>query len=113
MITDSEYFTHAYLALADLVVIIHMAFLLFVALGGLMVFKWRRAAWLHAPAMLWAALIEFTEWKCPLTPLENWLRRKGGDAGYQTGFIEHYLLPVIYPVWFTRNLHIALGFLIL
>ena len=102
-----------YLALADLVVVLHMAFVLFAALGGFLVFKWRRVAWLHIPAALWAALIEFAGWECPLTPLENWLRRLGGEAGYQTSFIERYLLPVIYPAGFTRNLHTALGFLVL
>jgi uncharacterized protein DUF2784 len=102
-----------YLALADLVVVLHMAFVLFAALGGFLAFKWRRVAWLHIPAALWAALIEFAGWECPLTPLENWLRRLGGEAGYQTSFIERYLLPVIYPAGFTRSLHTALGFLVL
>ncbi|HEV2664533.1 MAG TPA: DUF2784 domain-containing protein [Blastocatellia bacterium] len=102
-----------YLALADLVVVLHMAFVLFAALGGFLVFKWRRTAWLHIPAALWAALIEFAGWECPLTPLENWLRRLGGEAGYQTSFIERYLLPVIYPAGFTRSLHTALGVLVL
>src|SRR5262249_53868842 len=84
-----------YRALADIVVVLHMAFVLFAALGALLAFKWRRVAWFHIPAALWAALIEFAGWVCPLTPLENWLRRRGGEAGYQTGFIEHYLLPLI------------------
>lgn len=103
----------AYRALADLVVVLHMAFVLFAALGGFLALKWRRATWFHIPAALWAALIEFAGWECPLTPLENWLRRLGGEAGYQTSFIERYLIPVIYPAQFTRSLHIALGFLVL
>jgi hypothetical protein len=102
-----------YRALADVVVALHLAFVLFVALGGFLALKWRRAAWFHIPAALWGALIEFAGWECPLTPLENWLRRLGGEAGYQTSFIERYLLPVIYPASFTRTLHIALGFLVL
>lgn len=102
-----------YRALADLVVAFHMAFVLFAALGGLLAFKWRRAAWLHIPAALWAAIIEFAGWECPLTPLEKWLRRLGGEAGYQTSFIERYLLPVIYPASVTRISHIALGVLVL
>jgi hypothetical protein len=102
-----------YRALADLVVALHIAFVLFAALGGFLVFRWRRAAWFHIPAALWAALIEFAGWECPLTPLENWLRRLGGEAGYQTSFIERYLLPLIYPASFTRSLHIVLGFLVL
>jgi hypothetical protein len=102
-----------YRALADFVLLLHMAFVLFAALGGFLVFKWRRVAWFHIPAALWAALIEFAGWVCPLTPLENWLRRRGGQAGYKTGFIEHYLLSLIYPEPFPRGLHILLGFLIL
>jgi len=102
-----------YRALADFVVLLHMAFVLFAALGSVLVFKWRRVAWFHIPAALWAALIEFVGWVCPLTPLENWLRRQGGQAGYQTGFIERYLLHVIYPAPFSRSLHVVLGFLVL
>ncbi|HEX5085878.1 MAG TPA: DUF2784 domain-containing protein [Blastocatellia bacterium] len=102
-----------YRALADFVVLIHMAFVLFVAIGGLLVFKWRRVAWFHIPAALWGALIEFAGWVCPLTPLENWLRRRGGEAGYQTGFIEHYILPLIYPAPLSRGLQVVLGLLVL
>jgi hypothetical protein len=90
-----------------------MAFVLFAVLGGFLAFKWRRAIWFHIPAAIWAALIEFAGWECPLTPLENWLRRMGGEAGYQTSFIERYLIPVIYPASFTRSLHIVLGILVL
>jgi hypothetical protein len=113
MITPQNFSIDAYRALADLVVVLHMAFVLFAALGGLLAYKWLRVAWFHIPAALWAALIEFAGWECPLTPLENWLRRMGGEAGYQTSFIEHYLLPVLYPASSTRSLHIALGFLVL
>jgi hypothetical protein len=102
-----------YRALADFVVALHLAFILFAAAGGLLVFRWRRVAWFHIPAALWAALIEFTGWECPLTPLENWLRRLGGEAGYQTSFIERYLLPVVYPAATSRNLHIFLGLMVL
>ncbi len=102
-----------YRTLADFVVMIHLAFVLFVALGGVLALRRRRVAWFHIPAALWAALIEFTGWDCPLTPLENWLRRQGGEAGYETSFIERYLLPVIYPADFSRSLHVALGFLVL
>ena len=93
--------------------VLHMAFVLFAALGGLLALKWRRAARFHIPAVLWAALIEFAGWECPLTPLENWLRRMGGETGYQTSFIERYLLPAIYPASFTRSLHVSLGILVL
>lgn len=102
-----------YRALADFVLLLHMAFVLFAALGGVLAFKWRRVTWFHIPAALWATLIELIGWECPLTPLENWLRRKGGEAGYQTGFIERYLLPLIYPAPFPRTLHVVLGLLVL
>lgn len=102
-----------YRGLADFVVLVHLAFVLFATLGGFLVFKWRRVAWFHIPAALWAALIEFVGWDCPLTPLENWLRRQGGEIGYQTGFIERYLLPVIYPAALSRGLHVVLGLLVL
>jgi uncharacterized protein DUF2784 len=113
MVTPLNSSAEVYRALADLVVVIHMAFVLFAALGGFLAFKWRRAAWFHIPAATWAALIEFAGWVCPLTPLENWLRRLSGEAGYQTSFIERYLIPLIYPASFTRGLHIVLGFLVL
>lgn len=102
-----------YRALADLVVIVHLAFVLFAVLGALFVLRWRRAAWIHVPAALWAALIEFAGWVCPLTPLENWLRARGGAAGYEYGFIEHYILPLLYPAELTRRLQVALGLLVL
>jgi len=113
MISPQNISISAYRALADIVVVLHIAFVLFAAMGGILAFKWRRAAWFHIPAALWAALIELTGWECPLTPLENWLRRLGGEVGYQTGFIERYLLPALYPASFTRSLHISLGFLVL
>jgi hypothetical protein len=82
---------------------------LFVVLGGLLVLRWPRAAWLHLPAALWGALIEFTGCICPLTPLEQRLRRAGGDATYSGGFIEHYIVPVLYPTGLTRTTQIVLG----
>ncbi len=94
---------------ADLVVLLHFAFILFVVLGGFFALKWRRLAWLHVPAALWGALIEFTGWICPLTPLENLLRRAGGAQAYPSSFIEHYVLPLIYPAELTRELQFALG----
>jgi|SRR5262245_27722529 len=102
-----------YRSLADFVVLLHLSFVLFAAGGGLLLFKWKRIAWLHMPAAAWAALIEFAGWECPLTPLENWLRRQGGEAGYQTDFIEHYLLPMIYLGSLSRHFQIALGILVL
>jgi hypothetical protein len=102
-----------YHALANLVLIAHLAFVLFVVLGGLLVLKWRSLAWLHVPACLWGALVELAGWLCPLTPLENWLRAKGGGLTYRTGFIEHYLLPLLYPAALTRSWQIFLGLCVL
>ncbi len=102
-----------YLFLSDLIVVVHLGFVLFAVLGGLLVLKWKGLAWVHVPACLWAAFIEFAGWVCPLTPLENWLREKGGGLVYRTGFIEHYIFPLLYPVILTRNLQIFLGLLVL
>jgi len=99
--------------LADLIVAAHFAFVLFVVLGGLLVLRWPRVAYLHIPAAIWGAAIEFAGWICPLTPLENWLRRQEGSAGYSGGFIEHYILPILYPSALTREVQLILGFLVI
>ena len=96
-------------ALATAVVLLHMAFVAFVVLGGLLALRWPRAAWVHVPAALWGAVIALGGWVCPLTPLENWLRVQGGQSPYTTGFLEHYLLPILYPVVMTRHLQLATG----
>jgi len=98
-----------YRVLADLVLLIHLAFVLFVVLGGLFVLRSPRLAWLHIPAAVWGVLIEYTGWICPLTPLENSLRVKGGEAGYSGGFIQHYIQPVLYPAGLTRSTQVVLG----
>ena len=95
--------------LADLTVLLHAAFILFAVLGGLLAVRWPRIAWLHLPAVLWAAFIEFSGRICPLTPLENHYRELAGENGYTGGFIEHYILPVIYPAGLTRNIQLGLG----
>lgn len=97
---------------ADLVVVLHLAFIVFVGLGGLLALRWTRAAWLHVPAALWGAAIEFRHGVCPLTPLEQRLRIAAGDAGYSGSFIEHYLLPLIYPSALDASLQYALGALV-
>ncbi len=102
-----------YRALADLVVVVHVAFVAFVVLGGLLVLRRPRLAWLHLPAAAWGVMIEFAGWVCPLTPLENAFRMRGGDAGYSGGFIEHYLLPVLYPSGLTRGIQLVLGTIVL
>jgi hypothetical protein len=95
--------------MADLVVALHFAFVVFVALGGLLALRWPRVAWLHIPAVLWGALIEFSGWICPLTPLENYLRRQQGQAEYEGDFIARYFLRVLYPDGLTRNDQLMLG----
>jgi len=94
---------------ADFTLILHLAFILFVVLGGFFALAWRKAPYVHLPAAVWGAWIEFSGGICPLTPLEQELRRRAGDAGYTGGFIEHYLLPVIYPDQLTPPTQWALG----
>jgi hypothetical protein len=98
---------------ADLIVLLHLLFILFAAAGGLLVLRWPRLAWLHLPCAGWGVLIEATGGICPLTPLELQLRLAGGDPGYSGSFIERYLLPLIYPPGLTRNLQIGLGLALL
>jgi hypothetical protein len=98
---------------ADAVVLLHFAFILFVVAGGLLVLRWPRLLWLHIPAVAWGALIELFGWICPLTPLENKLRFASGDSVFTGGFIEEYLLPLIYPVDLSRKIQLALGVIII
>ncbi len=88
--------------LADAVLLLHAAFVLFVMLGGLLLRRWPRLAWIHLPAAVWGVALEFGGWICPLTPLENALRARAGLAQYRGGFIEHYLVPLLYPAGLTR-----------
>ena len=99
----------AYRLLADLVMILHGAFVLFVVLGGLLVLRKRHWAWLHVPALFWGAWIEFSGGICPLTPLENWLRARGGLTVYRGDFLDRYLMPLLYPADLTREFQIILG----
>ena len=98
---------------ADAVLLLHLAFIVFVLLGGLLALRWRRAPWLHLPAVAWGVYIELSGGLCPLTPLENSLRRAAGEAGYDGGFIEHYLLPVIYPAGLTQEIQYVLAGIVL
>ena len=102
-----------YLLIANLLVLLHLAFVGFVVLGAFLVLRWPPLGWIHLPCALWGALIEFAGWVCPLTPLENRFRQLGGQAGYAGGFVEHYLLPVLYPQNLTRPVQVALGTLVL
>lgn len=93
-----------YRMLASGVLVLHAAFILFVLFGGLLALRWRVLPWLHLPAVLWVILIELNGWICPLTPLENRLLEAAGARGYSGGFVEHYLLPLIYPPGLTPGL---------
>lgn len=95
--------------LADLVLVAHLAFVVFVGLGGLLALRWPRVAWIHIPAAAWGVMIEFAGWICPLTPLENRLRARAGEAAYEGDFIARHLLPVIYPDGLTREAQMVLG----
>ncbi len=98
-----------YRFLADVVVCAHLAFIVFVLAGALLALKWRRVAWVHIPSAVWGMSTEFFGLWCPLTPLENWLRLNGGGARYEASFIEHYIMPIVYPAELTRGLQIAFG----
>lgn len=91
------------------VVLVHLLFIVFVLLGGLLVVRWHGLVWLHLPAVAWGVVVEVLHLQCPLTPLENSLRRAAGEAGYSGGFIEHYLLAIIYPVGLTPQIQLWLG----
>lgn len=98
---------------ADAVLLLHLGFIAFVLLGGLLALRWRRAPWLHLPAAGWGVWIELSGAICPLTPLENRLRAAAGQAGYEGGFVEHYLLALIYPAGLTREVQWVLAALVL
>ena len=98
-----------YSLLADAVLLLHLAFIIFVALGALLVWRFPRLVWLHLPAVLWAGAIEISGHVCPLTPLENRLRGLSGEASYSGDFVERYLVPIIYPHGLTRSMQVALG----
>ena len=98
-----------YRGAADLVLVVHLAFVVFVVLGGLLALRWPRVAWVHIPVALYGAIIEFAGFTCPLTPLEVWLRRRGGEAGYEGGFVEQYVTAALYPTGLTRELQVVLG----
>ena len=102
-----------YALLADLTILLHTTFILFVVFGGLLVF-WRRGfVWFHVPCAAWGILIEFQGWVCPLTYLENDLRAAANTGGYDGGFIDHYLVPLVYPSGLTSDTQILLGLVVL
>lgn len=96
-----------------MIVLVHLGFIVFVALGGFLVIKWHNIAFLHIPCALWGVLIAFGGWICPLTPLEMHFRKLAGIAGYDGGFIDHYVMPIVYPAGLTRGMQTAFGVTIL
>lgn len=98
-----------YSFLADLLVVFHLVFILYVIAGALLIIKWPKTLWLHLPSCFWGMTVEFTGWICPLTPWEIQLRRLAGEEGYTGSFIEHYLIPIIYPSGLTREVQMVLG----
>lgn len=99
--------------LADLVLILHLAFVAFAAFGGLLVLRWPKILWLHLPALLWGVVVQWADWICPLTPLENAMRRRGGEATYAGGFIERYVSQLLYPENLTLELRYLLGIILI
>jgi hypothetical protein len=95
--------------LAHAVLVLHLTFVLFVVLGGFLTWRWPRLAYAHVPALAWGVWVELTSQICPLTPLENHLRALAGEAGYEGGFLEHYFVPLLYPVALTRHIQWALA----
>ena len=100
---------NTYAALAALVVFAHLAFVVFATVGGVLALRWPRIAWVHLPAAAWAAFVEFSGRLCPLTPLENMLRRRAGLEDYSGDFIANYMFPVLYPAGLTRDVQVAIG----
>ena len=102
----------AYRMAADTVVVIHLGFILFVFLGGLTLLRWPWMIWVHVPAAVWGGLVELIGAPCPLTPLENHLRTAGQGETYSGGFIDHYIMPIVYPPGLTRETQVILGVLV-
>jgi Protein of Unknown function (DUF2784) len=98
-----------YHLLADSVILMHFAFILFVVFGGILCLRWRKLLWVHAPAVIWGAAVEWAGWICPLTPLENWFLVRAGSTSYSGGFVEQYIMPIIYPIQLTRQTQILLA----
>ena len=102
-----------YSFLADLLVVFHLVFILYVIAGALLIFKWPKTLWLHLPSCFWGMTVEFIGWICPLTTWEIQLRRLAGEEGYTRSFIEHYLIPIIYPSGLNREIQMLMGSIVL
>ncbi len=102
-----------HMILADTILILHLIFIVFVIVGGFMVVRWHKLIWLHIPIMLWGVIVEWGNFICPLTPLENYFRNLAGMSTYNHGFIEEYIYPLIYLENLTRALQIKIGILVI
>lgn len=96
-------------ALADLALLLHLTFIVFVIFGSLFVFRHRWLIWVHLPMVLWSSIVNITPWRCPLTPLENYFRLQASESGYEGGFIAHYLAPLIYPAGMSWDMGLVIG----
>jgi hypothetical protein len=95
--------------LASLTVIVHLLFVVFATMGGMLAVRWPRIAWIHLPAAAWAVFVELSGGICPLTPLEQALRRRAGLPDYSGDFVANYIFPVLYPEGLTRGAQFAIG----
>jgi hypothetical protein len=102
-----------YRVLADLILVTHFAFAVFTVLGGLLVLRWRGLLLVHLASVFWGVVIQWANWTCPLTPLESYLRERGGESGYSGGFIEHYVSIILYPESLTVELRYVLGIVLI
>ena len=102
-----------YSFLADLLVVFHLVFILYVIAGALLIFTWPKTLWIHLPSCFWGMTVEFTGWICPLTPWEIQLRRLAGEEGFSRSFIEQYLIPMIYPSGLNREIQMLMGSIVL
>lgn len=102
-----------YAVFADIVLLVHLLFIVFVVAGAFLVLRWPRLAWVHLPAAIWGAVVEFTGWICPLTPLENRFRLLSGRSAYGGSFVDRYLLPLLYPPGLDMNMQFILGTIVL
>lgn len=98
--------------LSQLVILIHLLFIIYVVFGGLLNYRWPRNIWIHIPAFLYGIMVELFAWICPLTYLENWLSELAGQEKYETGFIEEYIVPIIYPVGFDLSMQLIFTFIV-
>lgn len=99
--------------IADILIVLHGLFILYVLFGAFLNFRWQKLVWLHLPVMIWGILVEYMHWICPLTPLENYFRRKAGTGVYEGDFIDHYIIPLIYPENLTPQFQVVLGSLVI